>query len=87
MSFPSQIDPVERALVLILRDERLKQNISATDLAARVGISRTTITHLESDLARPTLWVLLKLSYGLQINLTDALKTAFKDTQDRESKR
>lgn len=32
-------------------------------------VARTTITHLESDLARPTLWVLLKIADGLGVDL------------------
>jgi DNA-binding XRE family transcriptional regulator len=60
MARPSQIDPRERKLILLLK----------------VGISRTTITNLELDDARPTLWVLLKLADGLGLGLDTLLKKA-----------
>jgi len=73
MARPSQIDPRERNAVLKLKEVRLKQGISANQLAAKVGISRTTITNLEADDARPTLWVLLKLCDGLNVDLAKVL--------------
>lgn len=76
MPSPSQIDPTERQLVLLLREERLRQEVSATALASAVGVSRTTITHIESDNSRPTLWVLLKIAEGLRIDLADLLEAA-----------
>lgn len=69
MPRPSQTDPVERALVLILKSERERVGISATKLAEQIGISRTTITHLESDDARPTFWVLRKIATGLGLDI------------------
>lgn len=74
MARPSQIDPREREVVLKLKAERIKRGISATKLAAKVNISRTTITNLDSDDARPTLWVLLKICDGLQLELSDVLR-------------
>ncbi|MHB1080338.1 MAG: helix-turn-helix domain-containing protein [Prosthecobacter sp.] len=76
MSQSSQLDPTERRLVLLLRDERLRQQISATALAASIKVSRTTITHIENDESRPTLWVLLKIAEGLGINLAEYLEQA-----------
>ncbi|GEP45878.1 helix-turn-helix domain-containing protein [Brevifollis gellanilyticus] len=76
MSNGSQINPTERRLVLLLKEERLKQNLSATALAESIGVSRTTITHLENDQARPTLWVLLQIAHGLKLNLADFLAQA-----------
>jgi len=76
MSRPAQLDPVERAVVLLLKEERLRQGLSATRLAAQIGVSRTTVTHLETDDARPTLWVLLKVAAGLGVELNDLLRRA-----------
>ena len=73
MARPSQLDPRERRIVLALKNERLRQGISAAQLARSMGISRTTITNLEADDARPTLWVLLKISDGLKVNLNELL--------------
>ena len=62
--------------MLLLKRERLRQGLSCTQLALNVGISRTTVTHLEADEARPTLWVLLKLAGGLGVDLADFLSQA-----------
>jgi transcriptional regulator with XRE-family HTH domain len=57
----------------MLRDERKKQEISAAKLAAKLGISRSTITHIDNDRTRPTLWVLLKIADGLGMKLSECL--------------
>ncbi|MCW0219420.1 MAG: helix-turn-helix domain-containing protein [Prosthecobacter sp.] len=82
MSHPAQIDPVERAIVLILKRERLKAKISATSLAAQIGVSRTTITHLESDDARPTFWVLKKIADGLGLDFGQCVVEAQKEAKE-----
>lgn len=76
MARPSQLDPRERKLVLLLKAERERQGISANQLAKRIGVSRTTLTNQDSDDARPTLWVLLKIADGLGIDLAQALSKA-----------
>jgi len=79
---PSQTDPVERKVVLLLKEARLRQGISATQLAAKIGISRAAITHLEADRSRPTLWLLLKISNGLGFKLTGFVRTAENQNED-----
>lgn len=74
MDHPSQLDPRERRLVLALRDERIRQGISAAELARKIGVGRNTIPNLERDEARPTLWVLLKIAGGLGIRPRDWIK-------------
>jgi len=76
MARPSQLDPRERKIVLMLKEERKKQRISANQLSKNVRISRTTITNLDTDDARPTLWVLLKMADGLNVSLAKLLKEA-----------
>ena len=87
MSNASQIDPVERALVLILKSERLAQKISATQLALKIGVSRTTITHLEADAARPTFWVLRKIAGGLNLDFAACVAEAEKVAPKAKTKR
>jgi predicted transcriptional regulator len=81
VSHGSQIDPTEKQLVLLLRDERLRQQVSATSLASTIRVSRTTITHIENDESRPTLWVLLRIAEGLGVNLADYLDQALEKRQ------
>ena len=87
MPRPSQIDPLERQIVLVLRDARVKQRVSATQLAASVGLSRSTVTHLENDDARPTLWVLLKLCDGLGMEFSACLRQAVRRVNEPGGKR
>jgi transcriptional regulator with XRE-family HTH domain len=63
----SQVDKRERNLVLWLQKQRVRQGISATQLAARIGMSRAAITHIEANRCRPTLATLLKISDGLRL--------------------
>lgn len=74
MEPPSQLDERERAVVLKLKELREKQKISATALAAKIKVVRSTITHMEADRTRPTLWLLLKVADGLDLRLSDILK-------------
>lgn len=87
MSNASQTDPVERALVLILKRERERQKISATKLAAAVGLSRTTITHLENDDARPTFWVLRQIAGGLDLDFGACVSEAMAADQKPKGRR
>lgn len=73
MEPPSQIDPRERSIILALKKERVKQGISAAELARKIGIGRNTIPNLERNEARPTLWVVLKLCDGLKVSLKNLL--------------
>lgn len=75
----SQLDPREHAIVVFLRNERVKQGISATALAAKIGIDRSTINRMESNQFRPGLWVILKLCDGLGLTLLDCAKSVAVD--------
>ncbi|MBB5038640.1 DNA-binding XRE family transcriptional regulator [Prosthecobacter dejongeii] len=55
----------------------MRKGISANKLAAQVGLARTTITHLESDDACPTYWVLLKIADGLGVDFPALVAESF----------
>ncbi|MCF7786385.1 MAG: helix-turn-helix domain-containing protein [Prosthecobacter sp.] len=74
MEPPSQQDPNERAIVLRLKEIRTEKGISANVLAAKIKVDRSTITHMEADRTRPTLWLLLKIADGLDVKLSDVLE-------------
>ena len=58
-------------LANVLRNERIKLNISQSELARRVGIDRTTILKIENgERQKPTIDTLIRLSKGLNINLS-----------------
>ncbi|MFO1441528.1 MAG: helix-turn-helix transcriptional regulator [Verrucomicrobiaceae bacterium] len=74
MEPPSQLDPNERAIVLRLKEIRTEKGISANALAAKIKVDRSTITHMEADRTRPTLWLLLKIADGLDVRLSKVLE-------------
>lgn len=74
----SQLDPIERNVILLLREARLKDGISATQLAAKIGISRASISHLEANRTRPGFWMLYRIAEGLGLDLADIIKQARK---------
>ena len=58
-------------LANVLRNERMKLNISQSELARRVGVDRTTILKIENgERQKPTIDTLIRLSKGLNINLS-----------------
>lgn len=72
----SQTDALERKIVLALKEERLKQELSAAQLAAKIGVSRAAITHIEADRCRPSLWIIIKMAEGLELNFADCVAEA-----------
>lgn len=74
MEPPSQLDPNERAIVLRLKEIRTEKGVSANALAAKIKVDRSTITHMEADRTRPTLWLLLKIADGLDVRLSKVLE-------------
>lgn len=77
-STPTQSDPLERKTVLLLKAERERQELSAAQLAEKIGISRAAITHIEADRSRPTLWIMLKIAGGLGLKLEAIIAEARK---------
>lgn len=50
---------------------RAKHNISQSDLAKRISVSRATIVSIENGKSIPGLDIALKLSYVFQINVNE----------------
>ena len=62
-------------LANVLRNERMKLNISQSELARRVGVDRPTILKIENgERQKPTIDTLIRLSKGLNINLSFLLE-------------
>lgn len=67
---------LEKSIIARLRSTREKQKISANTLASMSGVNRSTITHLEGGIGRPTLWVLIALCDALKVKLSKIVKEA-----------
>ncbi|HYF36741.1 MAG TPA: helix-turn-helix transcriptional regulator [Prosthecobacter sp.] len=66
--------------MLLLKKERERQGISAAKLAAKIGVDRSSITHLDRDDRRPTLWILIKMAHGLGHSFTSFVREAEKSS-------
>jgi transcriptional regulator with XRE-family HTH domain len=62
----------------LLREERLKQNLSMTVLAERAGLSQQSVSYVEREMRIPNLDTLLRITEVLEIDLADIIKRASK---------
>jgi ribosome-binding protein aMBF1 (putative translation factor) len=67
----------------ILREERLKQNLSMTILSERAGLSQQSVSYVEREMRIPNLDTLLRITAVLGINLSDVISRATKATKLR----
>lgn len=74
-------DAVGRDVVKLLREERERQGMSMTRLAAEAGLSHAMISLTERSLRKPTLDTLLRVSESLEINLAEVLTKAMGRTR------
>lgn len=67
-------DVFKSKLARKLKDERIKRGISQASLAEQSGVDRATIVKMESNKRKPTLDVIIRLSYamGLTISISDS---------------
>ena len=62
----------------LLREERLRQHLSMTQLAERAGLSQQSVSYIEREMRIPNLDTLLRIAEVLEIDLADLIKTASK---------
>jgi transcriptional regulator with XRE-family HTH domain len=61
-----------------LRDERVRQGLSLSEVAARAGIDRTMVMRVEERERTPTIDTLLRMAEALEIDLWKILREAMK---------
>ncbi len=54
-----------------LKQARLAKNLSQTELAKRIGVSRQTINMIENDAYNPTIRLCIKICKELDVTLND----------------
>ena len=64
-----------------LRDERLRQGLSLTEVAARAGIDRTMVMRVEERERTPTIELLLRIAEALDVDLWKLLRDATKASE------
>lgn len=70
MSGQKEIDIIHDKIISILKQERLRQNLSQEKLAELSGLSRRGIGMIESNQIKPTFYKVLRVAAALDINLS-----------------
>jgi transcriptional regulator with XRE-family HTH domain len=63
-------------VALLIRQERLRQNLSMSALAERAGLSQQSVSYIEREMRIPNLETLLRIAKVLKIDLGDLIKQA-----------
>ena len=62
----------------LLREERVRRNLSMTVLAERAGLSQQSVSYMEREMRIPNLDTLLRIAGVLELDLGDVIKQAGK---------
>jgi transcriptional regulator with XRE-family HTH domain len=65
-------------VVRLLREERVRQNLSMTGLAESAGLSQQSVSYMEREMRVPNLDTLLRIAEVLKIDLGDVIQRAGK---------
>lgn len=57
-------------IIYFLTQERKKQNLSQEDLATKSGLTKNTISRIETFVSTPTLSALIQISHALNLDIT-----------------
>jgi len=66
----------------ILKVLRAERNLTQEELAAKVGVTRTTITYLEKNQYMPSLALAVKLSRFFEVPIETIFLVSFKDEDE-----
>lgn len=75
---PVGIERVEQAFGFVLRELRMKREISQETLAFQTGYHRTFISLLERGVKGPSLRTVFKLAMALQVNPVEMVRLVSK---------
>ena len=73
---PSRGEKLPTIVIQLLREERLRQNLSMNALAQRSGLSQSSVSLLESGQRKPTLDTLIRICDALSVELWKIFKRA-----------
>ncbi len=63
-------------LARLLRQERVKRNLSLADVAEKAGLSYQMVSYVEREMRTPTIDTLLRISGAIQFDLVEVLQRA-----------
>jgi transcriptional regulator with XRE-family HTH domain len=74
-------ESITEAFACLLRETREAQHLSMSQVAQRAGLSQQMVSYVEIGLRGPTLDTVLRLGHALNVNPTDLINRAIKETQ------
>ena len=86
MSKTSEREAIIAQLVTAIQKERLRQNLSLSEIASRAGLDRTMIMRVEKRERLPTIDTLLRIADALEIKLSSVLAAAEKAVRQATGK-
>lgn len=86
MSKSSEREAIIDRLMELLREERLRQNLSLNEVATRAGLSHTMVSRVEKRERLPTIDTLLRMTGALEVDLSALLVEAAKVAKASDSK-
>lgn len=81
MSVTNTRECIHAAVIRLLREERLRQDISMYQLAPKAGLSQSALRLIELGKRKPTLDTLLRVAEALGIGLGEILLRATEDVR------
>ena len=63
----------------ILKEERLRKNLSMSAVAERAGLSQQMVSYVERGIRKPTLDTVYRISVALEVDLGHMIKSAIKN--------
>jgi transcriptional regulator with XRE-family HTH domain len=79
-------EAVSSQVARLLREERVKRNLSLNELSAKAGLSRQMVSYIEQEKRNPSLDTLLRITRALKINLDDMIRRARLAATQQKSK-
>lgn len=80
--FPVPVDKsleaISSQVARLLKEERERRGLSLNELAQKAGLSRQTVSYVEQEVQNPTLDTLLRITFGLGVELEKVIARARK---------
>jgi transcriptional regulator with XRE-family HTH domain len=76
-----EIVQVQKECAKLLMEHRLRKGLSMTALAAKAGVSQQMVSFIERGKRKPTLDVLLRICFAMQISLAEVLEKALRKSK------
>lgn len=73
---PTLRESIQTHVARLLREERLKKELSLNVLAEKCGLSRQMLSYVEQEERNPSLDVLLRITEALEVDLEDIVRQA-----------